>query len=84
MTIIAHKGKKDLVLIKGNLLYTKDHLNTLKMMMIIFLSVEKRTFVCEKTFNILQQNPYKGVFEFINENEEAIDLEKCCDTSCGC
>lgn len=54
------------------------------MMLTIFLSVEKEPLYVKKTFNILQQNPYKDVFEFINENEEAIDLEECCDTSCGC
>lgn len=59
-------------------------LNILKMMIIIFLSVEKEFFVYEKTFNILQQNLYKNVFEFTNENEQAIDIEEYCDTSCGC
>ena len=44
----------------------------------------ERTFVCEKTFNILKQAPYKEVFEFIDENENLINKSECCDTLCGC
>lgn len=84
MTIIAHKGKEGPCIDKGQSVIYKGPFKHIEDDDDHIFGRGERTFVCEKTFNILQQNPYKGVFEFINENEEAIDLEKCCDTSCGC
>ena len=84
MTIIAHKGKEgpcidknQSVIYKGPFKHIEDDDDH------IFERGEK-TFVCEKTFNILKQSPYKEAFEFIEENEEIVHKNDCCDTSCGC
>lgn len=84
MTVIAHKGKEgpcidknQSVIYKGPFKHIEDDDDH------IFERGEK-TFVCEKTFNILKQSPYKEAFEFIEENEEIVHKNDCCDTSCGC
>lgn len=84
MTVIAHKGKEGPCIDKGQSVIYKGPFKHIEDDDNHIFERGERAFVCEKTFNILQQNPYKDVFEFINENEEAIDLEECCDTSCGC
>lgn len=84
MTVIAHKGKEGPCIDKGQSVIYKGPFKHIEDDDNHIFERGERAFVCEKTFNILQQNPYKNVFEFINENEEAIDLEECCDTSCGC
>lgn len=84
MTVIAHKGKEGPCIDKGQSVIYKGPFKHIEDDVDHIFERGERAFVCEKTFNILQQNPYKDVFEFINENEEAIDLEECCDTSCGC
>ncbi|WP_113590368.1 methyltransferase domain-containing protein, partial [Staphylococcus aureus] len=84
MTIIAHKGKEGPCIDKGQSVIYKGPFKHIEDDDDHIFERGERTFVCEKTFNILKQSPYKDVFEFINENEEAIDIEECCDTSCGC
>ena len=45
----------------------------------------ERTFVCEKTFNILQQEPYAQLFEFLDENDRQVDSnDECCTPTCNC
>ena len=84
MTIIAHKGKEGPCIDKGQSVVYKGPFKHIEDDDDHIFERGERTFVCEKTFNILKQEPYKDVFEFIDENEEIINKSECCDTSCGC
>ncbi|WP_407809848.1 methyltransferase domain-containing protein [Staphylococcus aureus] len=84
MTIIAHKGKEGPCIDKGQSVIYKGPFKHIEDDDDHIFERGERTFVCEKNFNILKQEPYKDVFEFIDENEEIINKSECCDTSCGC
>ncbi|MCI2760824.1 methyltransferase [Staphylococcus haemolyticus] len=84
MTVIAHKGKEGPCIDKGQSVIYKGPFKHIEDDDDHIFERGERTFVCEKTFNILKQAPYKEVFEFIDENENLINKSECCDTLCGC
>lgn len=84
ITITAYKGKegpcidkKQSVIYKGPFKHIEDDDNH------IFERGEQ-TFVCEKTYNILQKSPYKGLFVYIDGNNSTNIEESCCTSSCDC
>ncbi|UXR82601.1 methyltransferase domain-containing protein [Staphylococcus sp. IVB6214] len=84
MTIIAYKGKEGPCIDKGHSVIYKGPFKHIEDDDNHIFERGERTFVCEKVFHILQQEPYKALFEFIDVDEATVSVNDCCGPSCNC
>ncbi|MEF2293788.1 methyltransferase domain-containing protein [Virgibacillus dokdonensis] len=85
MTVIARKGKEGPCINKGQSVIYKGPFKHIEDDDDHIYQRGERTFVCEKTFNILQQEPYAQLFEFLDENKSQVDSnDECCTPTCNC
>ncbi|API91485.1 methyltransferase [Virgibacillus pantothenticus] len=85
MTVIAYKGKEGPCIDKGQSVIYKGPFKHIEDDDDHIYQRGERTYVCEKTFNILKKEPYSQLFDFIDEDEHQISNDdECCTPTCNC